>query len=73
MKVEIRTSYDFANFPAMDDVIAAQVGGDAHFAGSDFSGRDLGWVVGSEFEAARIERGLRKLNLPIKRREIADT
>ena len=68
MRFEVRTSYDFANFPAMDDVIHKAVGRDSDFSGSDFCGRDLGWVCGSEIEAARIERALKSLGLKVQRR-----
>jgi len=66
--IEIRTSYDFANFPAMDTAIHKAVGRISDFSGSDFSGRELGWIITSEIEAARIEKGLRSLKLPIVRK-----
>lgn len=68
MRIEIRTSYDFTNFPAMDEIVKQAVGRSSDFSGSDFDGRDMGWLCGSEIEAAKIEKGLRSLNLPVKRR-----
>lgn len=69
--IEVRTSYDFANFPVMDDVIREAVGRVSDFSGSDFVGREHGWVCQSELEAARIERALRKLNLRTERRAVS--
>ena len=65
---EIRTSYHFANFPTMDDIITQAVGRAADFAGSNFNGRDLGWIITSEIDKSRIEKGLRSLKLPIVRK-----
>jgi hypothetical protein len=62
----VTTVYDFANFPAMDDVIAKAVGRRQDFSGSDFAGRDMGWVCQSEIEVERVSRAIRKLGLPVR-------
>lgn len=70
--IEVRTSYDFDNFPAMDDVIHKAVGRLSDFSGSDFCGRDLGWLCSSEIEAQRIRRALRALGLVSRQRDLSD-
>lgn len=67
--IEIRASYDFANYPAMDDVIHNAVGRVSDFSGTNFNGRDLGWVCSSEIEAAKIKRELQRLGLRVECRE----
>jgi len=71
--IEVRTSYDFANYPAMDYAIHAAVGKLSDFSGTNFSKRDLGWMCKSEIEAVRIERALRKLGLHYERRYVDRT
>ena len=68
MRFEVRTSYDFAHFPGMDDAINEAVGRPCDFAACDFVNRDLGWVCEHELDAARIVRALRLLRLRAERR-----
>lgn len=58
---EVRATYDFADFPAMDDVFYKAAGRVSDFVGTNFAGRDHGWRCQSEIEAERIARSLRKL------------
>ncbi len=68
---EVRASYDFANFPSMDDVFYKAAGRVSDFSGSDFCGRDHGWVCGSEIEAERLSRALRTVSqrVEVRRQE----
>lgn len=69
---EVRTSYDFASYPAMDKAIEDAAGRSADFTGTHLpSGeRELGWMCGSEIEAKRIERDLKKIGRTARIREI---
>lgn len=58
--IEVRASYDTFN-EGMDTMIYNAAGRVSDFAGGGISGRDHGWVCKNEFEAMKIEKGLKKL------------
>lgn len=61
-KIEIQVRYPAEKWPGMDDAIRAAVG-HSDYSGMGFGERDMGWYAKGEAEAARIEAGLRNLNL----------
>lgn len=61
--IELRVSYDFSAWPEMDDAARNAAGRGTDFSGMGMGQRDLGWVCESEIEAARIERGLKRIGL----------
>lgn len=48
---------------AMDSAIEQAAGRPRDFSGAGMGMRDVGWRVGSEIEAARIKRSLKKIGL----------
>lgn len=61
----VTTSYDMSGFPTMDAVIERAAGRTSDFSGCGLidGGREHGWNCGSEIEAERISRALRKIGL----------
>lgn len=45
----------------MDEVLHKAAGRPSDFSGTNFIGRDLGWVCASEIEAERMKRAISKL------------
>lgn len=64
--MEVRASYSFDNWPAMDEAAHQAAGRVSDFSGCGFGCRDLGWVVESELEAKRIKRALDKIGLRVE-------
>lgn len=61
---EVRVSYDFANYPTLDEVANAAAGREPDFSGTAprAGWRELGWIC-DELSAARMVRSLKAVGL----------
>lgn len=67
--IELRISYDFRNYPTIDDVAHAAAGRESDFSGTAVRAgwRELGWMCESEIEAARMSKSLKAVGLSVSR------
>lgn len=58
MSFEVRAQYDFDMWPEADEIMFEVAGRKCDFAGTDFRGRDLGWVEEKFSEAVEMRQRL---------------
>jgi hypothetical protein len=68
--MEVRTKYTFDGSFVLDVAATKAARREPDFSGAGCGFRDLGWVVGSELEAERIKRDLRKIGLKSEIKEM---